>query len=77
MVSAMEMGGGHVPMINPDGIIRRLTPIECSRLQTIPSWYKWKCSDTQIYKMLGNGWTVDIIVHILSFIKEKFNINVA
>ena len=77
MVSAMEMGGGHVPMINPDGIIRRLTPIECSRLQTIPSWYKWKCSNTQIYKMLGNGWTVDIIVHILSFIKEKFNINVA
>lgn len=55
--------------------VRRLTPVECSRLQTIPSWYKWKCSDTQIYKMLGNGWTVDIIVHILSFMKEKLNIN--
>lgn len=64
-------------LLNQKNAIRRLTPIECSRLQTIPSWYRWKCSDTQIYKMLGNGWTVDIIVHILSFIKEKFNINVA
>lgn len=50
-------------------IIRRLTPTECARLQTIPDWYKWECSDTQQYRMLGNGWTVDVIVHILSFIK--------
>lgn len=57
------------------GLIRRLTPIECSRLQTVPDWYIWKCYDSQIYKMLGNGWTVDVIVHILSFIREKFNIN--
>lgn len=57
--------------------VRRLTPTECSRLQTIPNWYKWKCSDTQQYRMLGNGWTVDVIVHILSFMKEKLNINVA
>ena len=45
--------------------IRRLTPTECSRLQTIPEWYKWECSDTQAYKMLGNGWTVEVIKHIL------------
>lgn len=57
--------------------IRRLMPIECSRLQTVPDWYIWDCSDTQIYKMLGNGWTIDVIVHILSYIKEKLNINVA
>lgn len=57
--------------------IRRLTPIECSRLQTVPEWYVWACSDTQIYKMLGNGWTVDVIAHILSYIKGKMNINVA
>lgn len=57
--------------------IRRLTPTECARLQTIPNWYKWECSDTQQYRMLGNGWTVDVIVHILSFMKEKLNINVA
>ena len=49
--------------------IRRLTPIECARLQTVPDWYKWGCSDTQIYKMCGNGWTVDIIAHIFSFLK--------
>lgn len=48
--------------------IRRLTPTECSRLQTIPSWYKWQCSDTQQYRMLGNGWTVEVIKHILSHI---------
>ena len=115
MVSAMGMGGGHVPMVVSgalrgfrddygfreiksgkgacllararedgsgqnvcikNGKIRRLTPLECSRLQTIPAWYRWGCSDTQIYKMLGNGWTVDVIVHILSFLKEKLNINV-
>ena len=68
--------GGMGCNVNTDRI-RRLTPTECARLQTIPSWYRWKCSDTQIYKMLGNGWTVDVIVHILSFMKEKLNINVA
>lgn len=47
--------------------IRRLTPEEVSRLQTIPEDYEWIVSDTQIYKMCGNGWTVDVIVHILSF----------
>ena len=62
--------------VNTDRI-RRLTPTECARLQTIPNWYKWECSDTQQYRMLGNGWTVDVIVHILSFMKEKLNINVA
>lgn len=50
--------------------IRRLTPVECSRLQTVPSWYRWECSDAQIYKMLGNGWTIDVIVHILSYMKN-------
>jgi len=48
--------------------LRRLTPLECSRLQTIPEWYKWVVSDSQIYKMLGNGWTVEIIKHIFSFL---------
>lgn len=51
------------------GRIRRLTPTECARLQTIPEWYQWKCSDTQQYRMLGNGWTVEVIVHIFSFLK--------
>lgn len=48
--------------------IRRLTPTECARLQTIPEWYKWECPETQQYKMLGNGWTVDVIKHIFKFL---------
>lgn len=68
------------PCLDTDGrknildqyIIRRLTPRECCRLQTIPNWAIEKIlncgvSDSQIYKMIGNGWTVKIISHILSF----------
>jgi site-specific DNA-cytosine methylase len=47
--------------------IRRLTPVECERLQTVDDNYTAHVSDTQRYKMLGNGWTVDVIVHILSY----------
>lgn len=50
--------------------IRRLTPTECARLQTIPDWYKWGCSETQQYKMLGNGWTVEVIKHIFKYLKK-------
>lgn len=57
-------------VITKDDILRRLTPTECARLQTIPEWYKWECSDTQQYKMLGNGWTVEVIKHILTFYKQ-------
>lgn len=46
-------------------IYRKLTPVECERLQTVPDNYTNYVSNTQRYKMLGNGWTVDIIVHIL------------
>ena len=50
--------------------IRRLTPTECERLQTVPEWFDMSIvSDTQRYKMLGNGWTVDVVAHILSFAK--------
>ncbi len=44
---------------------RKLTPIECERLQTVPDNYTNHVSNTQRYKMLGNGWTVDVIAHIL------------
>ncbi|MQO09239.1 DNA cytosine methyltransferase [Prevotella sp.] len=50
--------------------VRRLTPTECARLQTIPKWYKWEVSETQQYRMLGNGWTVEVIKHILSFLPD-------
>lgn len=49
--------------------IRRLTPTECARLQTIPDWYRWEgTSETQQYRMLGNGWTVEVIKHIFSYL---------
>ena len=43
---------------------RKLTPIECERLQTLPDDYTAGVSNSQRYKMLGNGWTVDVIAHI-------------
>ena len=48
--------------------LRRLTPTECARLQTIPTWYRWDISDTAIYRQLGNGWTIEVIKHILKFL---------
>lgn len=54
--------------IRNKGLIRRLTVKECARLQTIPDWYKWEVSDTQQYKMLGNGWNIETIKHILSYL---------
>jgi site-specific DNA-cytosine methylase len=59
----------------PYGVIkeklRKLTPIECERLQGIKDNYTNSVSDTQRYKMLGNGWTVDVIAHIFSSLKEN------
>ena len=62
------MGGGHrEPKVAIDDTYwRKLTPVECSRLQTVPDNYTQGVSNTQKYKMLGNGWTVDVICHILS-----------
>lgn len=51
-----------------DSRIRRLTPLECERLQTVKDGYTSSVSDTQRYKMLGNGWTIDVIVHIFSYL---------
>ena len=57
------------PLLNTSRI-RRLTPIECERLQTVPDNYTNHVSDTQRYKMLGNGWTVDVIAHIFKYLKD-------
>jgi len=51
------------------GMIRRLTPIECERLQGVPDFFTAHTSDSQRYKMLGNGWNVDCVVHILKHMK--------
>ena len=50
---------------------RKLTPLECERLQTVPDNYTASVSNTQRYKMLGNGWTVDVIAHILTNMETK------
>ena len=61
--------GQQYPIKLMDGyyIIRKLTVLECMRLQTVPEGFSFPVSDTQAYKMLGNGWTVDVIAHILSY----------
>jgi site-specific DNA-cytosine methylase len=51
--------------------VRKLSVIECERLQTVPHNYTNYVSDTQRYKMLGNGWTVDLIAHIFKGLKNN------
>lgn len=64
--------GKQYPIKLRDGyyIIRKLTVSECKRLQTVPEWYEFPVSDTQAHKMLGNGWTCEVIAHILKSLKE-------
>jgi site-specific DNA-cytosine methylase len=59
-------GGNREPKVAMDDIhYRKLTPLECERLQTLPDFYTEGVSNTQRYKMCGNGWTIDVIAHIL------------
>jgi len=52
-------------VLKDEDCIRKFHPIECERLQTVPDNYTEGVSNTQRYKMIGNGWTVDVIAHIL------------
>lgn len=54
-----------------EGYIRKLTPVECERLQTLPDDYTSGISNTQRYKCLGNGWTVDVISHLFKGLTER------
>jgi len=81
LTASMGIGGGNVPLItdcetasqykgkyidkNARLEYRKLTPLECERLQTFPDGWTDCVSNTQRYKALGNAWTVDVIVHIL------------
>lgn len=76
---------GISPDLNTDGRshavditsrIRRLTPIECERLQTVADNYTNHVSDSQRYKMLGNGWTIDVIAHIFSYLPKEIINNI-
>ena len=73
-IPVYEVRGGRItikgktyPIKLADGfyIIRKLTVTECKRLQTVPEWYEFPVSDSQAYKMLGNGWTCDVIAHLI------------
>ena len=64
-------GGNREPKIAMDNLKwRKLTPLECERLQTVPEGYTAHVSNTQRYKMLGNGWTVDVVAHIFKNLGE-------
>ena len=60
-------------LVNSKSRIRRLLPIEAERLQTLPDNYTNHISDSQRYKCIGNGWTVDVLVHIFKYIKNENN----
>lgn len=64
----IDIKGRFYPIRLQDGwyIIRKLTVTECKRLQTVPDAFTFPVSNSQAYKMLGNGWTVDVIAHIMS-----------
>lgn len=53
-----------------------LTPLECERLQTLPDNYTEGVSNTQRYKAIGNGWTVDVIAHIFKYLKKAIEENI-
>lgn len=75
-IKATNGGGGartglyKIDLPDGDYIIRNLYPIEAERLQTLPDNYTEGVSNTQRYKCIGNGWTVDVIAHILGFIPK-------
>ena len=68
----ITINGETYPIKLRDGcyIIRKLTVRECMRLQTVPENYEFPVSNSQAYKMLGNGWTCEVIAHILKSLKE-------
>lgn len=68
LTANMGTGGHNVPLKSED-LADKLTPEECEALQTVPTGYTEGVSNTQRYKMLGNGWTVDVIAHIFKGIE--------
>jgi len=63
-------GGHREPKILQGGVVRKLSVNECKRLQTVPTSYEFPVSNCQAYKMLGNGWTVDVIAHLMRSVVE-------
>lgn len=73
----IQIKGREFPIRLPDGeyVIRKLSVDECKRLQTVPEWYDMTCiSNTQSYKCLGNGWTVEVIAHLIRSVLDEANL---
>lgn len=69
---AAKSGGNLEPKVAlDDKYYRKLTPLECERLQTLPDGYTDCVSNTQRYKALGNGWTVDVVAHIFREMEKE------
>ena len=70
----IDIDNTEYPINLKDGkyIIRKLSIKECMKLQTVPEWYDFSCvSYTQAYKMLGNGWTCDVITHLIKSVYDS------
>jgi len=73
-------GSGNIPKVflgdgyRLNDVIRKLTPLECERLQTLPDNYTSVVSNSQRYKMIGNGWTIDVIAHIFNGLKKRYDL---
>ena len=63
-------GGNLQKKVFDNGRCRKLTPNEYRKLQTIPDWYKMNVSDSQIYNMCGDGWSIEVIKHIFKGLIE-------
>lgn len=63
-------GGNRVKKVYQNGKVRKLTPVEYERLQTLPDNYTAGVADSRRYTAIGNGWTVDVIAHILKGLKN-------
>lgn len=75
----VTIGDDTYPVTIDDGFykVRKLSVDECKRLQTVPEWYDFSgVSDTQAYKMLGNGWTCDVITHLIKACLNEDNAHV-
>ena len=66
IITDLEMPGG-----SGDYVVRKLSPVECERLQTLPDNYTEGVPDSKRIKAIGNGWTVDVIAHIFTGLREK------
>lgn len=63
-------GGAKTGLYLVDGQVKSLSRTGAMKMQTVPLWYEFPCSDQQAITLLGNGWTVDVIAHILSYLKD-------